>query len=197
MLYCDAATFCRRRNDAGIMTAGTGRRCAQESIDIIIMKNNYNYLFIIKIILITYLEIDMLKSRSKYIALALVLSITMVSCDKEEYVSEIDIEIPSNSSKLEMPKEKRNLTTTTHSDVSFRPTFTNGGDISDNMNCIVHWRKYSSKPTKTPKASDMNNHESMRIYTRQKYQTVFDKSHTGFDGGQYIYYYFECSNNFQ
>ncbi len=58
MLYCDAATFCRRRNDAGIMTDETGRRCAQESIDIIIMKNNYNYLFIIKKILITYLRID-------------------------------------------------------------------------------------------------------------------------------------------
>ena len=56
MLYCDAATFCCRRNDAGIMTDETGRRCAQESIDIIIMKNNYNYLFIIKIILITYLS---------------------------------------------------------------------------------------------------------------------------------------------
>ena len=45
MLYYDAATFCRRRNDAGIMTDETGRRCAQESIDIIIMKNNYNYLY--------------------------------------------------------------------------------------------------------------------------------------------------------
>ena len=58
MLYCDTATFCRRRNDAGIMTDETGRRCAQESIDIIIMKNYYNYLFIIKKILITYLRID-------------------------------------------------------------------------------------------------------------------------------------------
>ena len=58
MLYCDAATFCRRRNDAGIMTDETGRRCAQESIDIIIMKNYYNYLFIINKILITYLRID-------------------------------------------------------------------------------------------------------------------------------------------
>ena len=46
MLYCDAATFCRRRNDAGIMTDDTGRRCAQESIDIIKMKNKYYYLFI-------------------------------------------------------------------------------------------------------------------------------------------------------
>ena len=60
MLYCDAATFCRRRNDAGIMTDETGRRCAQESIDIIIMKNNYHYLFIIKIILITCLKTTIL-----------------------------------------------------------------------------------------------------------------------------------------
>ena len=58
MLYCDAATFCRRRNDAGIMTDETGHRCTQESIDIIIMKNYYNYLFIINKILITYLRID-------------------------------------------------------------------------------------------------------------------------------------------
>ena len=55
MLYCDEATLCLRRNDAGIMTDETGRRCAQESIDIIIMKHKYYYLFIIKIILITYL----------------------------------------------------------------------------------------------------------------------------------------------
>ena len=37
------------------MDADDISRCAQESIDIIIMKNDYNYLFIIKIILITYL----------------------------------------------------------------------------------------------------------------------------------------------
>ena len=58
MLYCDAAMFCIRRNDAGIMTDETGCRCAQESIDIIIMKNILNYLFIIEIILITYLSIS-------------------------------------------------------------------------------------------------------------------------------------------
>ena len=66
MLYCDAATFCRRRNDAGIMTDETGRRCAQESINIIIMKNNYNYLFIIKIILITYLYIETTQKTNNY-----------------------------------------------------------------------------------------------------------------------------------
>ena len=38
-----------------LMDADDISRCAQESIDIIIMKNNYNYLFFIKIILITYL----------------------------------------------------------------------------------------------------------------------------------------------
>ena len=41
--------------DMVLMDADDISRCAQESIDIIIMKNNYNYLFIIKIILITYL----------------------------------------------------------------------------------------------------------------------------------------------
>ena len=66
MLYCDAATFCRRRKGAGIMTDETGRRCAQESIDIIIMKNNYNYLFIIKIILITYLYIETTQKTNNY-----------------------------------------------------------------------------------------------------------------------------------
>ena len=38
-----------------LMDADDISRCAQESIDIIIMKNDYNYLFFIKIILITYL----------------------------------------------------------------------------------------------------------------------------------------------
>ena len=37
------------------MDADDISRYAQDSIDIIIMKNNYNYLFFIKIILITYL----------------------------------------------------------------------------------------------------------------------------------------------
>lgn len=46
-------------------------------------------------------------------------------------IIEIGIEKPSNPIKLETPKEKRNLTTATYSEVSFRSTFTNGGDISD------------------------------------------------------------------
>ena len=39
-----------------LMDADDISRCAQESIDIIIMKNDYNYLFIIKIILITNID---------------------------------------------------------------------------------------------------------------------------------------------
>ena len=58
MLYCDADMFCLISNDAGIITDETGCRCEQESIDILIMKNILNYLFIIEIILITYLSIS-------------------------------------------------------------------------------------------------------------------------------------------
>ena len=36
MLYCDAATFCRRRNDAGIMT----------DYYYLFIKNNFDYLLI-------------------------------------------------------------------------------------------------------------------------------------------------------
>ena len=39
MLYCDAAMFCIRRKEMGMMTDETGWRCVQERIDIIIMKN--------------------------------------------------------------------------------------------------------------------------------------------------------------
>mgnify|MGYP004647895503 FL=1 len=70
MLYCDATIICRRRNDASIMTDETGRRCAQESIDIIMMKNNYYYLFIIKMILNTYLNFrfNTIELKTLYIA---------------------------------------------------------------------------------------------------------------------------------
>ena len=66
MLYCDAATFCRRRNDAGIMTDETGRRCAQESIDYnnekqillsIHYQNNFDHLLIFLPLLICLYQI--------------------------------------------------------------------------------------------------------------------------------------------
>lgn len=41
----------------------------------------------------------------------------------------------------------------------------------------------------------MTNHESMRQYSTTKLTTTFDKTHAGYSGGNYIYYYFECSNS--
>lgn len=42
----------------------------------------------------------------------------------------------------------------------------------------------------------MTEHETMRQYGGgTKTKTTFDKSHAGFRGGTYLYYYFECSNS--
>lgn len=117
------------------------------------------------------------------------------SCDKEENTFYEEPETPVISN-LSPPSLDKYLTTTDYDGVSFRVRFTNGGDTNENMSCIVHWCKYSSKPSKTPKATDMTKHESMRQYgSGTKTKTTFDKSHAGFSGGTYIYYYFECSNS--
>lgn len=120
----------------------------------------------------------------------------ITGCEKEE---EENSYVPSTSQEtttsLSKPTYKKNLTTTTYDDVSFRCRFDNGGDTYDNMSCTVHWKKYSSKPSTTPKASALTTSESMRTYGSTKSSTTFDKTHTGFSGGTYIYYYFECSNS--
>lgn len=117
----------------------------------------------------------------------------MASCGKED--DDVLYEDTSAIVNISEPEFDKYLTTTTTSDVSLRVRFNNGGDTWENMNCTVHWRKYSSKPSSTPKASDMNNHESMRQYATTKTKTTFDKTHTGFSSGNYVYYYFECSNS--
>lgn len=123
------------------------------------------------------------------------LLVTTTSCDKDEDSFYDELESPA-ASVLSVPKFDKNLTTTDYDGVSFRVRFTNGEDSNGNMSCKVHWRKYASKPSKTPKANEMIEHETMRQYgggTRTK--TTFDKSHAGFSGGTYLYYYFECSNS--
>lgn len=97
--------------------------------------------------------------------------------------------------KVTAPVFDMYLTTTTLYDVSFRGRFINGGDTWQNMSCKVHWRKYYSKPSVTPKASDMNQHETMRQYANTKTKITFDRTHSSFRGGEYVYYYFECSNS--
>lgn len=131
------------------------------------------------------------------IALMAVFSSAMVtSCDKEDGNTFFDEPETPVSSNVSAPKLDKYLTTTDYDGVSFRVRFTNGGDVSENMTCKVHWRRYSFKPSKTPKASDMEKHESMRQYgSGTKTKTTFDKSHAGFSGGSYLYYYFECSNS--
>ncbi len=135
--------------------------------------------------------------KSIFVALtALAMSVAFTSCDKEEdntFLSEPEAPAVSN---LSAPKLDKYLTTTDYDGVSFRVRFTNGGDTNENMSCKVHWRRYSSKQSKTPKASDMTEHETMRQYGGgTKTKTTFDKSHAGFRGGTYLYYYFECSNS--
>ena len=119
------------------------------------------------------------------------------SCDKDEekYSGSLEQTQTPPTSNISQPTFEKNLTTTTISDVSMRCRFNNGGDTGGNMSCTVHWNKYYSKPTTTPKASDMTNHEQMRQYASTSETTTFDKTHTGFSGGMYIYYYFECKNS--
>ncbi|MGN1217292.1 MAG: hypothetical protein ACI4TD_04875 [Phocaeicola sp.] len=116
------------------------------------------------------------------------------SCEKDEdYTSDKEVQKPT--SNISKPTFEKNITTTTTDQVSLRCRFNNGGDTWNNMNCTVHWRKYSSKPSTTPKASDMSKHESMRQYASTSKSTTFDKTHAGFSGGTYVYYYFECRNS--
>lgn len=118
----------------------------------------------------------------------------LCACETVDYES-LNGSGTSSTTKITQPELERYLTTTTTDMVSLRCRFNNGGDTWDNMNCIVHWRRYASKPSTTPKASDMNQHETMRQYATTSRSTTFDKTHAGFSGGTYVYYYFECSNS--
>lgn len=122
-------------------------------------------------------------------------SVMLVSCDKDDDNTFFTEPNTPTISNLSAPKADMYLTSTDYDGVSFRIRFTNGGDVNKNMSCKVHWRRYSSKQTKKPKASDMTNHESMRQYGATSTKTTFDKSHAGISGGSYLYYYFECSNS--
>lgn len=124
------------------------------------------------------------------------MSFLAISCDKEEDSNpNPSTNIQHPSSKLSNPSLRMNVTTTTYDDVTFRCSFDNGGDTWENMECTVHWGKYNSKQSKTPKLSDLSHHESMRQYATTSKSTTFDKAHAGFSGGTYIYYYFECKNS--
>lgn len=119
------------------------------------------------------------------------------SCEPNtEFENDLDFnQDKPNSKQISLPKFDKYLTTTTTSDCSIRLRFTNGGDDVKNMSCMVYWRRYSTKPSNTPKKSDMNNAELMRVYDYTSTKTTFDKTHSGFNGGNYIYYYAICGNS--
>lgn len=99
------------------------------------------------------------------------------------------------TSNVSLPTFDKYLTTTDTDGFSIRLRFTNGGDDRENMSCVVHWRAYYSKPSTSPEERDLNKSEQMRIYDHTKTKTTFDKSHAGYNGGTYIYYYAECKNS--
>lgn len=101
----------------------------------------------------------------------------------------------TTSSKISKPTFEKYLTTTTTTGFSIRMRFDNGGDDRSNMSCVVYWKRFTSKPSKTPAKSELANAEDMRIYGSTTKTTTFDKSHEGYNGGNYIYYYTKCSNS--
>ena len=66
--------------------------------------------------------------------------------------------------------------------------------------------RFAKKPSAKPSKGDLKKVESMRQYGVATYHNtgprkgmtesiVFDKSHGGYNGGTYIYYYVECRNS--
>lgn len=112
----------------------------------------------------------------------------------------------TNKQTISKPSFDKFLSTSDKASFSIRVRFKTGGDKEQNLSATVHWKAYSSKPSKTPSKSDLTKVESMRQYGAATYHNtgskkgmtesiVFDKSHAGYSGGNYIYYYVECSNS--
>lgn len=125
-------------------------------------------------------------------ALLCAISFVVLSCDKDEPNFEYEDVVTSN---ISLPTFDKYLTTTDTDGFSIRIRFKNGGDNRENMSCQVYWKAYSSKPSSTPTERDLTRSEQMRIYDHTKTKTTFDKSHAGYNGSTYIYYYAVCKNS--
>ena len=138
----------------------------------------------------------MMKELNSFLLKSLLLcifSFGLYGCEKDESSFEGGNSTPSKN--VSVPTFDKYLTTTTTNGFSIRLRFTNGGDDRGNMNCTVYWRAYPKKPSSTPSARDLTMCEQMRIYDHTKTKTTFDKTHAGYSGGTYIYYYAECRNS--
>lgn len=121
-----------------------------------------------------------------------IFSIIIVSCNRDDADYGYEDVVTNN---ISLPAFDKNLTTTDTDGFSIRIRFKNGGDNRENMSCQVYWKAYSSKPSSIPTERDLTRSEQMRIYDHTKTKTTFDKSHAGYNGGTYIYYYAMCKNS--
>ncbi|MDE7401801.1 MAG: hypothetical protein K2M87_00100 [Muribaculaceae bacterium] len=136
------------------------------------------------------------------------IAVLFSSCETDEPHKPSSSTSSTTTSKqtITKPSFDKFLSTADKASFSIRVRFKTGGDKEQNLSAIVHWRAYSSKPSKTPSKSDLTKVESMRQYGAATYyktgskkgmteSIVFDKSHAGYSGGNYIYYYVECRNS--
>lgn len=137
----------------------------------------------------------------------IITSYWLCSCnpDDETVLSNTDI-TGTNTSKVTKPTFDKFLSTTDTDGFSIRVRFKTGGDTESNIHATVYWKAYSKKPSSKPSKSELTKVESMRQYGAATYHNtgskkgmtesiVFDKSHAGYNGGTYIYYYVECKNS--
>ncbi len=146
-----------------------------------------------------------MKQIIKFLLMSIVLSMGLTACGNDGN-DEIDFKPSVNSGKVTAPAFDKFLSTTDYDSFSVRVRFKTGGDKESNLNATVHWMSYPSRPSSPPSKNDLTKVESMRQYGSAIYHNtgskkgmtesiVFDKSHAGFRGGTYIYYYVECRNS--
>lgn len=141
---------------------------------------------------------------TKFVLLSLSF-LCLTACDPDDEPKSTSAST-SSYQRITAPSFDKFLSTSDYASFSIRVRFKTGGDKEQNMSARVHWQAYASKPSKTPSKSDLTKVESMRQYGAATYHNtgvkkgmtesiVFDKSHAGYSGGKYIYYYVECSNS--
>ena len=127
-------------------------------------------------------------------------------CNPDDENEDHSSSTTTTTQKVTAPKFDKYLTTTDLDGFSIRVRFKTGGDKESNLSATVHWKGYSKKPSTTPSKKELTKVESMRQYGSATYHNtgskkgmtesiVFDKSHAGYSGGTYIYYYVECKNS--
>lgn len=127
-------------------------------------------------------------------------------CSSDDENDNYSSSTSTTTQKISAPKFDKYLTTTDTDGFSIRVRFKTGGDKESNLSATVHWKNYSKKPSSTPTKKELTKVESMRQYGSAVYHNtgskkgmtesiVYDKSHAGYNGGTYIYYYVECKNS--